>query len=168
MLSNTSFKTGEDFYHRLNFLFNLLVATPLLPFAVLYLLSIKDQIPDVGLSGVVKIVTTIILSIAAVVIATKAVMDYRNQKLQFDPAAPLRKKLIRLHEALIQKFLWLEVASFLSILGLWLSQHKIHIVVFVIILVIFSLKRPAIKMFVEDLKLKENESRILRNKELIE
>jgi len=168
MLDNKSFKTGEDFYHRLNFIFNLLVAIPLLPFAILYLINLKDQIPDIGLTDSVKTAFTIGLSAVAVIMMVKAVIDYRNQKNQLNSETVLRIKLIRLHEALIRKFLLLETASFLSILGLWLTQHKIHIAVFVVILVLFSLKRPTINMFLEDLQLKEKETEILRNKELIE
>ena len=168
MLDNKSFKTGEDFYHRLNFIFNLLVAIPLLPFAILYLINLKDQIPDIGLADSVKTAFTIGLSAVAVIMMVKAVIDYRHQKIQLNSETVLRIKLIRLHEALIRKFLLLETASFLSILGLWLTQHKIHIVVFVVILVLFSLKRPTINMFLEDLQLKEKETEILRNKELIE
>jgi len=168
MMTNKTFTTGEDFFHRLNFLFNLMVAIPLLPFAILYLFNLKNKIPDMGLAESVKMVLTIVIALASSLITLKAIKGYRNHKNQTDSTASLREKLIRLHQGLMNKFLLLEGASILTTMGLWLTHHKIHIVVFVVILVVFSLKRPTVRMLVEDLKLPGNEADVLRKKEQIE
>ncbi|MEQ9422843.1 MAG: hypothetical protein RJQ09_00390 [Cyclobacteriaceae bacterium] len=164
MFSNATFKNGEDFYHRLNLIFNLLIALPLVPFGIMYLATLRNALPEI-LSDVwlISLVNITITGLAAYC-CWIGFAGFKSSRLQVPVAKPLRAKMIWLHKALMRMYLMFEAASILVALGLYLTQSKIHVISYVVILVIMSLKRPTLKLVVEVLQLNEPEANILREK----
>ena len=168
MFENTKFKNGADYYHKLNFVFNLLIAIPLVPFAFVYLGSIKKEIVPL-LSGDhwMLIFDLPVISIV-VIVGYLNFRRYRQQVSQIESTRSLRNKMINLHDILVSTYTRFTLAGILTTTAFFLTLSGVHIVVFVIILVLFSLRRPTLKLIVEELALNEEESEILRNKESIQ
>ncbi len=167
MFENTKFRTGVDYYHRLNFIFNLLIAIPLLPFALLYLGNMKSRVPvlDIPVQWIFVIDTVTVTT--TVILSYYAIRGYRESRILILVLDDLRQKMISFHESLVRTYLMLLCAASITVLGYFLTLHTIHVVIFIALLVIFSLKRPSLKMIVEELKLVGEESDILRNRSII-
>ena len=167
MLENSNFKTGVDYYHRLNFVFNLMIAVPLLPFSLLYLGSVKGIVHTFVLTPKVNLIIDFITTSLVVALSYYAIREYRYQRAGIVPQSGLRNKMIHFHNCLIRMYLILMGSSCISVFGYLLTYSKIHIIAFVALLVLFSLKRPSLKMIVEQLRLEKEESEILRHRKPI-
>jgi len=168
MFENTKFKTGVDYYHRLSFIFNLILALPLIPFGLLYLRSLKDNSPFYELTETVSMVIDLLALFFAIILLVKAILTYRKERAGIIAKSGLRLKMIELHDSLLKGYSRLLIACFLATFGFFFTGSKIHVVLFVIILVLFSLKRPSLKLIVEELELKNDESQVLRERAEIE
>ncbi len=94
--------------------------------------------------------------------------QYKLERRHITSVKGLRKKLTHFYNCLVRSYLYLVIGGCISVIGYLITYGKLHIVTFVVLLVLFSLKRPTLKMIVEDLELVGKELDVLRNKEEIE
>lgn len=167
MLDNHKFQTGEDYYHRLNFIFNLLIAIPLVPFGFLYLAQVKNRLSLITLESSVEHAISIAVLLTTAFITFKAISQYNSKKRTLWSEDGLRKKMILFHQILILKYMLFSITGAILTLGFLLTLHKIHVVAFIVILVLLSLRRPTLRLIVEELNLPPEEAEILRKKEVI-
>lgn len=163
-LVRINFESGEQYYKKLHLIFNLTAAFPLLPFTYLYLERGKD--PEVfglvgeGLSDVLRVILPMMIGITTYF----AITLYRKHAFDASEMVALRDKMILYFNAAIWKFATLEVSLLIAVVGLYLTNHWVFIVLFVGVLVILSLGRPTIRKIVVDLRLDKDDEKVLIDK----
>lgn len=167
MLENTKFKTGVDYYHRLNLVFNLMIAVPLLPFSVIYLGSLKGMVIALEISSQLNLIIDVISTCFIMGLSYYAFHRYKIERAAIYREKGLRTKMTLFYSCLVRTYLYLVIGGCISVSAFSMTYSKIHIVTFVALLVLFSLKRPSLKLIVEELQLVGEDSKVLRNREII-
>jgi hypothetical protein len=163
-----SYQNGEQYYNRLHLYFNGLVAITLFPFAIVYLELDRGTAEARILGETISTVLSFITPIIAGGLMVFAFKTYRKSMAKVPKLSSLRAKLDLYYEAALRKYLVLGGAALITILCFYTTQASIFIVVYVFVLIAFSLGRPTIKMIGEDCKLGKEEIKTLREKLPIE
>ena len=159
-----SYQNGEQYYNRVHLYFNGLIAVTLFPFAVVYL-ELDRGVAEARLLGeTISTVLSFIVPIIAGVSMVFAFRAYRRSIKKAPELSSLRAKLDLYYEAALKKYLVLEGVSVITILCFYTTQASIFIVVYVFVIIAFSLGRPTIKIIGEDCKLGKEEMKILHEK----
>ncbi|MEQ9300811.1 MAG: hypothetical protein RIF33_19720 [Cyclobacteriaceae bacterium] len=168
MIWKFSYQNGEQYYNRLHLYFNGLVAITLFPFAIVYLELDRGTAKARVLGETISTVLSYIVPIVAGALMVYAFKTFRKSLASAPELLTLRSKLDLYYQSALKKYLVLGAAALITILCFYGTQASIFIVVYVFVLIAFSLGRPTIKIIGEDCKLGKEEMKILQDKLPIE
>ncbi len=157
------YKSSEDFYNKLNLVFNGIIAGTLLPFAIVFLGRQKDKF-DALMEGTPAILLTVILLLFAGFLIFDAFKRYKNSFAGFNKSATLREKMDFYYAATIRRYMMLGGASICAILGLLLNTHQVFVLAYLAVIFVFSLARPDARKLPEILALDDDEKQIVLEK----
>lgn len=161
------FNNVKEYYNKFNLIFHLLIAVPLLGFVVLYLEIHAGRLEPVlnnpFLVNVLRYFFLFIIILTAglaFIYFLKHIEDARKEM-------GLKNKLRHYFSIGITKYAFLEASTTVSVIGLWLTNENIYAVLYIIVLMIFSVNRPTVYRISRDLKLKDIEKEVvIKKKEL--
>jgi hypothetical protein len=161
--SMSTYKNWTEYHHKINLIFHGIVAITMLPFIWLLMESQTSQLAVVSNDPVIIIffgLTCIVLSAVAYMYKKRNLPGAVNQE-------QLRSKLDSYTTTLIIHFAFLEGAALLSTLALYLTSHTLFIVLYILILFVFSLSRPNMDRTFRELQLNRQEREIISERKEI-
>ena len=158
------YKTGEDFYNKMHFRFNALIALSLLPFSLVFLELKDNPFSTAIITGNIAYALCIIAIAAIIYYSYLSFQEVKFFKKNIDKSSLLREKLDLYYKVYIQHFIILCSFEVLITGLLYLTEFNILIVCYVLILVLLSLNRPTLKTIIEQLKLSKEEQNIMFEK----
>ena len=151
----------KDYLYKLNNLFHVLVALPLLAFVYLYLENqvgrVQPLISNTDAILVLHYILPLIIIVEsgiAFIITKKSLSVFPNNDL-------LMKKLNDYFRISLIKYAILEGATIVSVVGYYLTLSKVYMGFYVVLLMIFSINRPTVYRISRDLKLEGEEKDIV-------
>jgi len=161
------FNSVNEYLEKLNNIFHLLVALPLLGFVAIYLQMHAGEFdPMVQASS---LATALRYSFPFLVILTGglAFISYRRNLITSKNQHTLREKLIHYFRASLVKFAFLGAASVVAVTGLFLTTENLYVVLYIIVLMLLSINRPTVFRIARDLGLRDSEKDIVIHKKEI-
>ena len=143
------------------------MAIPLLAFVVLYLQIHNGEIEPIVKANSLATALRYSLPFLVMLTAGLAFISYRRNLVSSINQHSLHEKLVHFYKASLVKFVFLEVASIIAVLGLFLTAEDVYIVLYVVVLMLFSINRPTIHRIARDLKLRDTEKDIVIHKKEI-
>lgn len=147
-----NFKNWLDFHHQIYRIYHGIIALSLVPFFLVFLelevASIKEPRIQESLIWVV-----LFLFIPACFYLSWEVWKGERFRMDVDKSWDLKDKLVKFRSVEIKRFIWLEVACILSLLGLWLTAHYLLVVAYFAVLAQFSFLRPSEDRIIRTLQL---------------
>lgn len=162
------FKNPEEFHNKLAFIFHALLALPLAAFIYLFLEIKNNNLSPAIEEGSNATFLISILFVGAVLVAALGYYQYKQKKKKAAQENTLPKKLSAYLNYSIVFYAFVEGASILMVLGLYLTTSSVFIVGYMFILLLLSLNRPTPQKYVSDLGLKGNERDIILHKKSFE
>lgn len=160
-----SYNSWEKFYHRLNLIFNGIVASSLVPFSFAFLETQKES-PD---SPLVEGSMYTILLIVLLVLSTLVIVYYLSfRKRVLEPVKKIEllpEQLKSYLKAKLKTYGLLESVGFIALIGLYVTKDQLFSFVYVVVLFIFSLGRPTYDLVVRELALSKEKEVKLRKGE---
>lgn len=163
----SSFKTGEDYYHKIYLKFNALVAISLVPFGYMVLEMHNGTELDKTGNFYLNWIVAILLIFAGSLILVNGKKRFSNELQVAIDQNSLRQKLTVYLSAANRKFFNFTLAALIFDAGLFLTGSPLLIVAFVIAMILLSLGRPTLKLIVDELRLNKEDQQILRDKKEI-
>lgn len=164
MIWTFTYQNGEQYYNRIHLYFNGLIAVSLFPFAMVYLELDRGTANERLLSDTTSLTLSFGAPLLIAVLILFAFKGYRKKISKVAQLSSLRGKLDVYFESSMKKYLLLSAAALLTVLCLYGTYNAIFIVVYVFVLIAFSLGRPTLKMIGQDCQLDKDEMRILEDK----
>ena len=161
-----TYKTSEEYFNKLNLLFNGIIAGTLLPFSIVFLGRQKDKFPPL-LDGIPALINTVVLLVLAAGIAYLSFRNYKEAFLTYDKSDQLRKKMDFYYQASVKRYFLLGISSVCAIVGLLLNTHGVFVLFYLAVLFIFSLARPDARKLPDILGLSDAEKKMVLEKEEI-
>ena len=93
-----------------------------------------------------------------------AFISYRRNLITSKNQHTLREKLIHYFRASLVKFAFLGAASIVAVTGLFLTTENLYVVLYIIVLMLFSINRPTVFRIARDLGLRDTEKDIVIHK----
>ena len=158
-----TFKTWTDYHHKLNLIFHAIVAITMLPFVWLFLeIDSNEQNGIIIDIAIVTLFTLVCLSLTgtAYIYKKKQLEGVRNK-------SGLRIKLEMYLWVLIVNYALLEGGALFATLAFYLTANYVFVVVYLLILFVFSLSRPNLDRTCRELYLNKEERELLINLEEI-
>lgn len=136
--SMSAFKNWPDYQKRLNLIFHTIVAITMLPFV--WLLLKTDGAPREGLT---QDPVVLVLFLAVCISLTLTGFLYKKKQMGEAIHQPeLRQKLIVYQRILVVMYVFLESAAVFSTLAFYLTANYLFVLMYVIVLFVFTLGRP--------------------------
>lgn len=150
-----TYNRWERFYHRLNLIFNGIVAITLIPFVFSFLETQKEYPePPVVADEKALVVKTVLIIISAAIIGFSRALSKRSlTKVKVLDGIESRLKTY-LNEK-IKHYAFLELAALLACAGLYLTKDHLFTFVYVFVLFIFSLGRPTFERVAREINISE-------------
>lgn len=162
-----TFQNGEDFLHKLYIRFNATIAVSLLPMAYLLLLLQSGRLHSIFDSTTNYWIISTCVTLAGLALTFWSQKRFRKSIAIQDAGDNLREKLKQYFSFSMNKYLEFMMIGILFTIGFFLTANKLFIVCYVISLILLSLRRPTLSVFLEDLPLTEEERKILLDKQNI-
>ncbi|WP_422360932.1 hypothetical protein [Reichenbachiella sp.] len=158
------YKNGEEYYNKIYLLFNFFIAVSLVPFGYLLLLKQSGQlVAQLYGEWYYPVMISLLLAGAAVIFqAKKAFKIYLSTEQK---GSTLRDKLDRYKSNSVKKYISFLLAGLICVCGFYLTASPLFIVGYIVSIILLSIKRPTLNTIIEDLKLSEEEQKILIEKE---
>ena len=159
------FKNWPDYHHRINLVYHGIIATSLVPFAIVFLEV------DSG-KRVVSFITSLewlFISFVIVIVGLLSLLAWKNVSRslnQIIEKTSIKEKLEAYFKLQLRRYLLLEFGALISLVGLWLTANYIFIISYLIVLVQFSLIRPSQDKVIRDLQFDQDDRTRLRSNEL--
>jgi hypothetical protein len=151
---NKPYTPWDRFYQKLNMIFNGVVASSMIPFAILFLQNQKGLgSPLISQNDVVKIgliAASLVLLALSHRYGQKWISKARNQD-------SLEQKLNAYLTEKVKHYAVIEAAALIALLGFYLLQEQIFSFVYVGILFVFSMHRPTFSRVSKELGVSEDE-----------
>lgn len=155
------FRNWSEFYQRISFLFNAIIAFTLLPFGWVYLELVEEESKEAIIGGdLLWVFNALFLSGVAIVLYLAQQQFVRSMK-SLSKSQSIRSKLKAYYTFSIRKYVFNEFAAILALVATYLSQQILFAIVYIFILFIFSLSRPKFDRVVQQLSLSKEEEEIL-------
>ncbi len=156
----THWKDWTAFHHSLNQRYYLIVAVLLIPFTYFYLEAKNTIDPPLRFSftGVTLGLLLSALPIWWAIRRTKKALQNVDKK------SPLLARINRYRQIQVEDYLILSAGGFVASIGYWLFEHGFFVVVYVLILVLLSLRRPNDDKAIRDLQLDKKEKEIIQER----
>ncbi|WP_420580483.1 hypothetical protein [Reichenbachiella sp.] len=158
------YKNGEEYYNKIYLLFNFFIAISLVPFGYLLLLKQSgDLVAQVYGDWYYPMVFSLLFATAAIIFQAKKTFGFylSNGK----KGGSLREKLDGYKSNSVKKYIAFLLASLICVCGFYLAASGVFIVSYIVSIILLSIKRPTLNSIIEDLKLSEEEQKILIEKE---
>ncbi|GAB4247240.1 MAG: hypothetical protein Tsb0034_26400 [Ekhidna sp.] len=147
------FENWQEYHHQIYRIYHGIIAVSLVPFFLLFIELETVEIKESRLEGWSEWAAIIILITVCLWMFVEIWKGNRfSTQLEHDEVS-LKEKLILFRKTEVTKYIWLEIASILSLLGLWLSAHYFFIIIYFAALVQFSFLRPSEDRLVRTMKL---------------
>ena len=158
------FKNWSDFHHQIYRIYHGLIAISLLPFFLVFLELEVTSIKESRVSEWISF--AILLSfLPACFFFSWDVWKGHRFEYNLNKEVGLKSQLILFRRIEVKRYLWLEVACVLSLVGLWLTAHYLFVVAYFAILAQFSFLRPSEDRVIRNLKLTKAEREALHDSE---
>jgi len=157
----------KDYLYKLNNLFHVMVAIPLLGFVYLYLESQVGRMQPLINNPDTILILHYILPLIIMVESGLAFIITKKSLSVFPNEDELRSKLSVYFRISLIKYAILEGAAIVSVVGYYLTLSKVYVVFYVVLLMIFSINRPTVYRISRDLKLEGEEKDIVVHKKVI-
>lgn len=163
---NIRFKTGEEYYTRVQIIYYLLVIIPMVAFAFFYLEARKAEYEPL-LEDSTQQLLLIGLPIGAFLSLILAFVLFYRIRNEAKLAEPLRRKLEVLYRANMWKYVGLTSATIMIAIGMWLTRQEVMGAWLGILLFLWSWNVPTRQRFGRDLKLsKEDRKKLVMDGEI--
>lgn len=162
------YQTGEEYFNKIYFIFNALIALSLVPFVLIFLDIQKYGSDEKLLTGQASSGLIIGLSIAYIFFFFISLKNFRKGVSAIEMQNSLRQKLNEYYSVSLKKYSRLTICCFLMVLGLFLTKHFLFTIGYVLALVVLSFGRPVLKTIIEVVALDTVESDVLNNKQIID
>ena len=153
------FKNWEDYHHQIYRIYHGIIALSLVPFFLVFLelevASIKE--PRVSSLWIYLILFVLIPICIFLMWRVWKVEKSESENTDFQ----LREKLILFRKIEVRKYLELELACILGLVGLWLTAHYLFVIIYFAVLAQFSFLRPSEDRFVRNMRLTKAERKQL-------
>ena len=153
------FKNWEDYHHQIYRIYHGIIALSLVPFFLVFLelevASIKE--PRVSSLWIYLILFVLIPICIFLMWRVWKVEKSESENTDFQ----LREKLIFFRKIEVRKYLELELACILGLVGLWLTAHYLFVIIYFAVLAQFSFLRPSEDRFVRNMRLTKAERKQL-------
>ncbi len=153
------FKNWEDYHHQIYRIYHGIIALSLVPFFLVFLelevASIKE--PRVSSLWIYLILFVLIPICIFLMWRVWKVEKSKSENTDFQ----LREKLIFFRKIEVRKYLELELACILGLVGLWLTAHYLFVIIYFAVLAQFSFLRPSEDRFVRNMRLTKAERKQL-------
>ena len=154
----------DEYYIRLNLVFHAILAAPLLLFIYIYLETengtMEPPISEAKNLGFLQLSITLVTAVFVFL----AFSWYRTRINQVSPKDVLVEKLERYSKIGLVQYILFGLASFVTVLGLYLTGKGWYTGLYVIVLMLMSINRPTLKKISDDLQLKGEERQIVLHK----
>jgi hypothetical protein len=158
-----SFKTWTDYHHRINLVFHAIVAFTLLPFTWIFLQidsATREKLTQDWFIMFLLALPSLSLAFTADVVGKKLVGEAVAKPT-------LREKLDAYFRAQVVMYAMLETGAIFATIAFYITTHYLFVVVYVLLLFVFSLKRPTLDKVSRELLLPKAEREVLANREEI-
>jgi len=152
---------AHRFMNGLNIAFYLLVAMPLTAFGILALRFKDGATPHLDPGHEFFPVLNIVLPIVVVAEIAAAYFIFKKQIKKAPANGTLEEKLKAYRGAALLQFSLLTYAAIFCLLGYWFTGLTVHMVLFFLVLLFFSLVRPSVMRIAKVLKLPRQEREFL-------
>lgn len=155
--AENKYNNWEKFYQKLNIIFHGIIASSLIPFAWVFLETQGEFAEGPLVAGTSAMVIKVLL-----VIASAGILGYSRifrQKAYAKSAEEPRmeEKLNAYLSVKIKHYAILESAAIIALLGLYLTKDQLFSFVYVLVLFMFSLERPAFDRVAREIGMKEKD-----------
>lgn len=155
-------KSWPDFHHRINMVYHGIIAFSLIPFAIIFL-----EI-DSGRSTTSMIAGKFIYLFHFVMIPISLLPIYfswKGSKKHIENIAKdvsIKEKLASYFKVQARRYLLLESSAITSLACMWLTTNYLYIILYLVVLVQFSLLRPSQDRVIRDMQFTKEEREQLR------
>jgi len=156
----STFKNWSDYHKRLNLIFHTIVAVTMLPFV--WLLLEMDANQGGGISND-PVVLVLFMAVCLSLTAT-GFLYKKKQIIEAINQSTLRLKLIVYQRVLVVMYMLLEGAAVFATLAFYLTANYLFVLVYIIVLFVFSLGRPHLERTCHELLLDNSERALLIEK----
>lgn len=151
------YNNWERFYQKLNMIFHGIIASSLIPFAWVFLETQKEfpEGPLVEGTNATILKTLLVIGCAALLAYSRA---FRQKVLKKMRSIETMENKLRPYLSIKSKhYALIESVAILSLVGLYLTKDHLFTAVYVIVLFMFSLERPAFDRVARELNVKEKD-----------
>lgn len=152
-----SYNKWERFYHRLNLIFNGIVAASLIPFAFVFLETQREYPEGPLLQGSQGLIVKVIMvALSAAIVAygqwygKQALVKVRAKEGITDRLSVYLRQKVKVYALL-------ESAAILACVGLYMSKDQLFSFIYVFVLFVFSLGRPTFERVARETGVPEGE-----------
>ncbi|MDX1628622.1 MAG: hypothetical protein R3345_07975 [Fulvivirga sp.] len=157
-------KNPESFHNKLSFIFHGMLALPLAAFVYLFLeIKDRDLTPAMDNEVFIPYVIGILLFISTAMVVY-GYYRFRRHLREARNKEGLKTKLETYYGNAVIFYAFVEFASVLLVVGLYLTTSSFFIVGFMFLLLMLSLNRPTPQKYISDLHLADGEKDIILHK----
>ncbi|MEM7298220.1 MAG: hypothetical protein AAF391_08145 [Bacteroidota bacterium] len=154
------FQDWSDYHHQIYRIYHGIIALSLVPFFLVFLELEVTSIKEPRVSEWVSLAVLLILVPLSGWLSWDVWKGKRFEYLQGENDS-LKEKLILFRKVEVKRFLQLEAACVLGLLGLWLTSHYLFVIVYFAVLAQFSFLRPSEDRLIRNMKLTKDERKRL-------
>ena len=150
------FRNWSDYHHQIYRIYHGIIAISLVPF---FLVFLELEVTSIKQPRVENFLIWFILltGIPFCFYLSWSVWKGDQFKYELDRKLSIKEKLISFRTLEIKKYVWLEIACAISLLGLWLTAHYLFVISYFAILAQFSFLRPSEDRLVKSMRLSKEE-----------
>lgn len=157
------YTTGEEFYLKYNQFFHAVLAFSLLPFGIIFLAKKRGFQPET-IAPSLKYPIYAFFAIIIVGLLVLAMKKYRESFSSFSKLWSLREKLDFFYAVNFRKYLYYGIATLVAVTGYAFDDSHFFTIIYVALLFLMSLGRPAERKIEKELALTKEEIEIFRQK----
>ncbi len=155
-----NFSNWTDFHHNIYRIYHGIIAISLIPFFLVFLELEVTDIKEARVTEALIYVILVILIPLCLWLMWKVWKGGMMDQITIEELT-LKDKLITFRRTEIRKYLILELACVLGLLGLWLTAHYLFVILYFAVLAQFSFLRPSEDRFVRDMRLTKEDRKKL-------
>jgi hypothetical protein len=160
---NDKFYSVKPFLDKINLIFNSILALPLVAFGWLYLEAKAERFEAFANSSTANIINFIFPFVVLSVIGVSGYL-FKRKVSQISKEKNLEAKLDEYLRIALMKYAGLVLALVISVIGYYLTLSNTMVVMFVIVLVFFSINKPSALRIANNLNLKDEDKDVMMNK----
>ena len=144
-----------DIYHRVNLIFHAMLAPPLVAFIWLYLESKATSVFPLINDELTRSIIVFTIPIFTVGLVVGAFFFFRFRLMAIRPTWELLVKVKTYSKKAIQFYALLEMSLIFNVLGYYMLQKDVFLIMYMVVLIFFSLYKPTLERIANHLNIKK-------------